>query len=138
MSEHDIRDLLARHPEIIENGLTITNIEKPVEPGFVDLYGVDKDGKIVVIELKRITATKDAVNQLYRYVQALRKSLGKEIRGILAAPNITRSALELLERLGLEYKQLNLKKLRDILSREKEKITRSGVSLLEFISKAKR
>jgi len=138
MSEHDIRNLLARHPEIIENGLTITGIEKPVEPGFVDLYGVDKDGKIVVIELKRVTATKDAVNQLYRYVQALRKSLGKEIRGILAAPNITKSALELLERLGLEYKQLNLKRLRDILDREKEKTTRGGVSLLEFINKAKR
>lgn len=138
MSEHDIRDLLARHPEIIEDGLTITSIEKPVEPGFVDLYGVDKDGKIVVIELKRVTATKDAVNQLYRYVQAVKKSLGKEVRGILAAPNITKSALELLERLGLEYKQLNLKRLRGILDREKEKTTRSGVSLLEFISKGKR
>lgn len=139
MSENDIRDLLARHPKLLEEGLTITNIEKPVEPGFVDLYGVDRNGRIVVVELKRVTATRDAVNQLYRYVQAVKKSLGRDVRGILAAPNITRSALELVERLGLEYKQLNLKKLRSILDRErgKEKALKSGVSLLEFIGKGK-
>lgn len=140
MSEHDIRDLLAQHPDLLEEGLAVTNIEKPVEPGFVDLYGVDKNGRIVVVELKRVTATREAVNQLHRYVQAVRKSLGRSVRGVLAAPNITRSALELVGRLGLEYKQLNLKKLRSILDREREKkeVLKSGVSLLEFIGRRKR
>ncbi len=135
MSEHDIRDLLASKPELVEEGLSITSIEKPVEPGFVDLYGIDRNGRIVVIELKRVTATKEAVNQLYRYVQAVRKSIGRDVRGILVAPSITKSALELVERLGLEYKQLNLRKLRGIIEKEKQKTSKSGVSLLEFLSR---
>ncbi len=137
VSEHEIRDLIARNPSILGEDLKITNIEKPVEPGFVDLYGIDNRNRIVVIELKRVTATKDAVSQLHRYVIAVRKSLGRQdVRGILVAPSITRSALEYLERLGLEYKQLNLKQLRRMLEEEKKKSDRKpGASLLEFLKR---
>ena len=138
VSEHEIRDLIARNPAILGEKLKITSIEKPVEPGFVDLYGIDGDNRIVVIELKRVTATKDAVNQLYRYVTAVKKSLGrKDIRGILVAPSITKSALEYLGRLGLEYKQLNLKQLRRILEEEKKEKgeKKTGASLLEFLKR---
>lgn len=138
VSEHEIRDLIARNPSIIGEELKITSIEKPVEPGFVDLYGIDSNNRIVVIELKRVTATKEAVNQLHRYVVAVKKSLGRrDVRGILVAPSITKSALEYLERLGLEYKQLNLKQLRRILEEEKKTKSekKSGANLLEFFKK---
>ncbi len=36
----------------------------------MDVYGEDKNGKLVVIEVKRKTAGKDAALQLARYIDA--------------------------------------------------------------------
>ena len=69
----------------------------------IDLYGVDRQGNVVVIEFKRGRAGLDAVSQLKRYVDELKKERGGRVRGVLAAPGVTESALKLLKELGLEY-----------------------------------
>ena len=133
LDEHEIRDFLARHPDYIEPGLRIVRIEKPVEPGFIDLYAIDSKGRHVVIEIKRVTAGREAVLQLKRYVDALAKAKGyKSIRGILVAPSITRQALELLNTYKLEYRFINIEKIYRELKREKQSKTLR--SLLDFIS----
>ncbi len=109
-SEHEIRDLIRSDPSLIEKNLKIVEAEKPVEPGFVDLYGIDGEGRTVVIEIKRVKAGEDAARQLYGYVEKLRRSI-PNIRGILVAPDFTESALRMLQRSGLEYKRIDLKAL---------------------------
>ncbi len=133
MDEHEIRDFLAQHPEVIEPGLRVITVEKPVEPGFIDLYAIDSKGRIVVVEIKRVTAGKDAVTQLARYVEALRKrNRSAPIRGILIAPSITRQALELLNSLGLEYRQISIEKIYAMA--RKEKRSEQTRDLLSFLS----
>jgi len=131
LSEHEIRDYLSKNPSYIEEGLTTIDIEKHVEPGFIDLYCRDRNGNIVVIEIKRVTASRDAVLQLKRYIDSLKKYLPQErIRGLIVAPGISKSALELIERYKFEYKRIDIAQLYKSL-RSKQR----GRNLLYYITK---
>jgi len=118
MSEEEIRDLIAENPSILGEKLTVIDVEKPVEPGFVDLYARDESGNIVVIEIKRVKAGEEAVKQLLSYVETLR-SRGARVRGILVAPAVTESALKMIHLYNLEFKPIDLKKLYMTLAKRK-------------------
>lgn len=116
-SEEDMHRAILLKPSILEEGFKPISYEKKVEPGFLDVYGVDKDGRLVVVEVKRKTAGKDAVLQLAKYIEAIKSRADREVRGILAAPNIARDVQRLLATLGLEFKTLDPKKCAEILRR---------------------
>ena len=112
ISEKEIRDILATNPEILGEKLTTIDVEKKVEPGFIDLYLKDKKGNVVVVEIKRLTARVDAVRQLKKYINSLKSHMRTEkIRGIIVAPSITKKAQELLLKEKLEFKQINIEAL---------------------------
>ena len=131
LEERDMRDILVENPWIIEDGLRVLEVEKPVGDGYVDIYAVDKSNRRVLVELKRITATREAALQLYRYIEEYRKEYSETPRGILVAPSFAPTALETLTRLGLEYKYVDLKKMWELY---KKKITRK-TTLEEFFKK---
>ena len=128
-SEEDMRQAILLKPSIVEEGLRFITYEKKVDPGFIDLYGIDQNGKLVVIEIKRRTAGKEAVIQLARYVESIRKSTDREIRGILVAPKLAKDVQRTLLSLGLDFKIVSPKKCAKIL--KKTEIKRK--KLLEFI-----
>jgi RecB family endonuclease NucS len=131
-SEEDMHRAILLEPSILEEGFKPISYEKKVEPGFVDVYGVDKDGKLVVVEIKRKTAGKDAVFQLAKYIDAIRTKSNREVRGILVAPDIAKDVQRLLLTLGLEFKALNPKKCAEILRRTE------AVRLEKFFEEADR
>ncbi|HML06398.1 MAG TPA: endonuclease NucS [Methanobacterium sp.] len=94
------------NPEVIEEGFQPIAQEKPISNGIIDIMGKDKEGNIVVLELKRGRATLDAVSQLKRYFDNLSKE-NDDLRGILVAPSITKSAFKLLENYGLEFREVH-------------------------------
>jgi hypothetical protein len=114
-SEEDMHKAILLKPSLLEEGFKPISYEKKVEPGFVDVYGVDKNGKLVVVEVKRKTAGKEAALQLSRYIDAIKSKADREIRGILAAPNIAKDVQRVLATLGLEYKTLDPRKCADVL-----------------------
>ncbi len=120
-SEEDMQKAILLNPSIIEDDFTPIDYEKKVEPGFIDVYGVDKEGRMVVIEIKRRTASKDAVLQLARYIKSIKTSAGREVRGILVAPKISREAWDLLTLLGLSFKRIDPKKCSEMLRKMKDK-----------------
>jgi len=105
-SEAEMQKALTRNPEAIEAGLTLIDAELPTEVGDIDLYARDSQGRLVVIELKRGKATQEAVYQLMRYVERIGEIGGTDVRGILAAPAITKPALERLQALKLEFHEV--------------------------------
>ena len=68
--------------------------------GKVDLLGGSK--WFVVVEVKRSIADVDAVFQLKRYVDYY-KSLGIDVKGVLATPKLTAQAQKLLVSYGLTH-----------------------------------
>lgn len=120
-SEEDMKKAIILKPELIEEGFKIIDFEKKVEPGFIDVYGVDKKGNLTVIEIKRGTAGKEAVTQLMKYVNSISKFNSKNLRAILAAPKISKNAVKLLEAFHIEFKRLNPKACALIIKNEEKK-----------------
>jgi RecB family endonuclease NucS len=112
--EKDMGDMIMKHPTMIEEGFKPTNREYATEHGFIDILGKDKDGNLMVLELKARKAGVTAVKQIRRYLTDFEdnnnhifKEVGiekKKIRGVLVAPSIGEDAKELLEEEGIEFK----------------------------------
>jgi len=120
-SEEDMQKAILLEPSLVEEGFKLITYEKRVEPGFVDVYGVDKEGRLTVVEIKRKTATREAALQLANYVKAIRGTVNREVRGILAVPALAKGVQKLLVVLGLEFKILDPKKCSEILMKTETK-----------------
>jgi len=120
-SEEDMQKAILLEPSLLEEGFKPISYEKKVKPGFVDVYGVDRKGKLVVVEIKRKTAGKIAALQLAKYVDAVKGKANREVRGILVAPNIAKDVRRLLATLGLEFKSLDPRKCAETLKRSEAK-----------------
>ena len=130
VSEEQMRDALVSNPSILEEGLRVIDFERKVEPGFIDFYGKDALGRIVIVELKRASASKEAVLQLKRYVDEVKKRNSVSVRGILAAPRLKSGVQSMLISFGMEFKRLTPEKCADIL--QKNKMTK----ISEFFEKS--
>ena len=69
--EGDLQLRLAEHPELLGDGFWTVGYEFGLDPGSVDILAIDGDGRLVVIEVKRDSAARDAVGQALDYVSAL-------------------------------------------------------------------
>ena len=116
-SEYDMHKAVLLKPSLLEEGFKPISYEKHIEPGFVDIYGVDKNGKLVVVEVKRKTAGKEAALQLFRYIEAIKTKANRELRGVLAAPSLGKGVQRLLTTLGLEYKMLDPRICAEVLKK---------------------
>ena len=114
-SEEDMQRAILLQPSIIEEGLKLITYEKKVKPGFIDVYAIDSKGKMVIIEIKRKTAGKEAALQLAKYVDAVKNIVNREVRGILVTPRLAKGVQKLLVTLGLNFKQLDPKRCAEII-----------------------
>jgi RecB family endonuclease NucS len=108
-SEEDLRQHILDNPGVIEAGFEPLETERESAAGPMDIYGEDADGTPVVVELKRRRVGPDAVGQLQRYVEALKREFGDgtAIRGVLVAPSTTERAGGLLATRDLEHVALD-------------------------------
>ena len=116
-NEQDMQDAILIEPSIVELGFQVTDFEKKVEPGFVDVYGVDKNGNTVVIEIKKDAAGLSAVRQLSEYLKYVPINHGRKIRPVIVAPSLSKGVQPFMARMGIEYKQLTVQKSLDILKK---------------------
>ncbi len=105
-SEKQLSDLLMQDLHLIEEGLVPLKQESPLHKGTIDILAQDKNGKLVVIEVKRRDAHLNAVSQLERYRNDVEKRKNSKTRGILCAPGISETAMKLLSEKGLEFYKL--------------------------------
>jgi len=70
-TEERLEELLVASPELLLDGISLIGRQLPGEAGSLDLLGIDQDGRLVLLELKRGTLTRDAVAQILDYVSEL-------------------------------------------------------------------
>ena len=85
--ERDLQAALRGCIEQLEAGLHVTDggDERSVASGFIDITAKDRNGKVVVIELKAGTARRDAIGQVLSYMGDVADEESAEVRGILVA-----------------------------------------------------
>jgi RecB family endonuclease NucS len=115
--EAHLQELLAEQPHWCGEGLTLVRREWPTDIGPVDLMCKDQDGGgWVAVEIKRVAGI-DAVEQLTRYLERIRRDPAFAVcRGVLAAQLIKPQARVLAAARGIECVEVDL----DVLRGERE------------------
>ena len=112
--ERDLQLELAAQPSALGESLYLVRREWSTDIGPVDLMCRDEEGAWVAVEIKRI-GTLDAVEQLTRYLERIRRELDG-CRGVLAAQTIKPQARTLAEARGIRCVEVDL----DVLRGERE------------------
>jgi RecB family endonuclease NucS len=105
-SEDDLQRLLFEHPALVEDGFVPRRRERDSDRGFYDLDGDDAQGRRLIVEVKRTTAGVAEAQQLWRYVEDLRRTV-PGLRGMLVAPSVAPKARNVLRDHGLEWKEID-------------------------------
>jgi hypothetical protein len=129
VTEEQMKQAILTAPDLVEWGLKPLQQEKNLgEAGFTDIFAEDKEGNLVVVEIKRVAASKDAVMQLQRYLDTLRKRINRPIRGMVVAPELRKNAQPPLNTLKLEFVRLAPEKCFTVLK------SRKDAKLSQFLS----
>ena len=70
-TELELEETLVANPEMLEAGLRLVGRQTRVAGGWLDLLGIDADGRLAILELKRGRLGRDAVTQVIDYASAL-------------------------------------------------------------------
>ena len=83
--ESEIETFLISYPEILEEGLKLIKNQYPTSVGNIDILCKDKNGDLVVVELKRGSGSYKVVGQIQKYMAWVSENLAKDrqVRGII-------------------------------------------------------
>lgn len=103
-TEADMSDMIKANPDVIGPDFKPLSREEHTKYGFIDVFGHDGEGNLVVVECKRYAASLACVTQLRRYVERIEEIKGvKGVKGVMAAPKITPNAKKMLKDWGFRW-----------------------------------
>lgn len=107
-NDNDMSDMIYDNPGLISSEFKPFSKEEHVKYSFLDLFGENIQGDILVVECKRHTADLACVTQLRTHVEKMKELKGVEnIFGIIAAPQIAPDAKIILEDWKFTFKKVN-------------------------------
>ena len=107
--ELEVHALLERSPDLIEEGIEVLEREHITDVGPVDFICKDTEGRIVLVEVKRVKAVAAAVEQVVRYREHVEKDATfAGARAIVLAPEFAPQARNLAERRNVECVTLDV------------------------------
>lgn len=84
--ERDIQQFIAKNLHVLGPNLTLIGTEHEVPFGRIDVLAVDSGFNHTVVEVKRGTASRDAIGQLQSYMGAVKRTFPESrVRGVLVA-----------------------------------------------------
>jgi RecB family endonuclease NucS len=105
-NEKDMSDMIKNNPLIVSKDFVPLSREEHTKFGFIDVFGHDGKGNLVIVECKRYSAGVSAVQQLRRYVEKIieLKGVSKDkVKGVIAAPEMAKNAEEMLKKWGFSF-----------------------------------
>jgi len=121
-SENDMEEIISKHPEIIEEGLTLKGRQVYVSGLRIDLLFQDRFGDKLIIELKKGTVSRDHVAQLMEYSGAMPESEKSVTRVMLVANVVPPRWKKALEIHGIEYRELTSRDIVELLKKKEPKM----------------
>ncbi|MEK6968780.1 MAG: endonuclease NucS [Nanoarchaeota archaeon] len=122
-TERDMAEMIMQNPSLISLDFKPLSMEEHTKFGFIDLFGHDKNGTLIVVECKRYSADLSAVTQLRRYVEKIKDMKGlSSVKGVLAAPKISTNAQSMLEKWGFSFVSVNPPKYLEKFDRFQKKL----------------
>lgn len=112
LSESDMEEIITKHPEIIEKGLTLKGRQVNVQGVddnkrvVMDLLFEDKFGDSLIVELKKGTVTRNHVAQLMDYSGAIPERKKRITRAMLVANFVPLRWKRALDNHAIEYREL--------------------------------
>jgi hypothetical protein len=113
--EEDLEDNVAKNLTLVESGLKPyenSGRQFSIESGRIDILATDKEGNLVVLELKAGTGNDAVLTQVLSYMATLKKDIAgdKKVRGIIVAHDFSDrliKAASLVENLKLVKYKVN-------------------------------
>lgn len=96
-TEHQLQKWLSENLSVLDEDFIFIQREFETGAGPVDILANDKNGSIVLIEVKR-WANMNSVGQIKRYVDSLREHDERPIYGVLASVEFNSRSFEIAER----------------------------------------
>lgn len=116
VSEEQMKQAILLRPALIDSRIRAIASEKQYgDAGFTDIVAEDSEGNLVVIEIKRTSAGREAVLQLARYLKEINRDAHRPTKGILVAPSLRKGAQTLLASMKLDFRQISPEKCYDVL-----------------------
>ncbi|OLS24498.1 MAG: Endonuclease NucS [Candidatus Heimdallarchaeota archaeon LC_3] len=130
-NEADMQSYLVQNPSLIEDDIKIINREYNTPIGKIDLIGKDKNGKTVLIELKKSLITPADAFQIVRYREIIMKIWNKpeNIRSMIIGSKISEKLYFYLKEHEIEFKEIKWNEIFPSIPRKKKK------KLNDFFSK---
>ena len=118
-TEEEMKRAVLLHPQLVEEGFRPMEEERRAgASGFIDVFGVDAEGNLTIVELKRRAADRVDVHQVEGYAKKVQRELGRRVRAVIAAPSLKRTAAPLMKAHGVEFRCLTPRRCRDFLAKE--------------------
>ncbi len=104
-----MEDLIAGYPhEFIEEGLTLIERQSVYGGPRIDLLFRDKFNRLLLVELKKGTLTREHVGQVHEYYGAIKnKKPGENLELMIIANNIPSERKRFLEEIGVNFKEIS-------------------------------
>lgn len=103
-TEADMSDMIRDNPDVISKDFKPLSREEHTKYGFIDVFGHDGSGNLVIVECKRYAASLSCITQLRRYVERMKDLKGVDtVQGVMASPKITPNAKQMLQDWGFSW-----------------------------------
>ena len=122
LSEKEFEDILAIHPEMIENDLKLLERQGQLENRRTDLIFVDGEDRILLTELKKDVVTIENVDQIEDYMEKLKKTVNKNIRGMLIGQIVPVDIKEICSERRIEWKEISVEVVFEYLKNKNPKL----------------
>lgn len=128
MNEADIERLIRDYPEeFFDEPLKLVSQQESLPSGIADLIFEDRQGDLVVMELKRGTLLREHVAQVMDYLGDVEdRYAGKNVELMVVANVIPAQRRTKLERLGVTFKEIPEVRFRDVAKKHGVELSGQG------------
>ena len=117
MYENEIETVLAKYPQLIEDGLVLEGRQVPICGRRMDLVFKDANGRRLIVELKAVPLKDEHIGQIMAYEGSMLASSGSGLRGMLIGTKVSHDFRVILTEHKIEWREITPKTIVEFLDK---------------------